>query len=104
MISPFRSRRFRFVSCRLSLISNKYSLLNIINSKYYPYNVDAGDEEGGPGHGRVEDLVREEAVLTVEREALHNAPGQVLQRLRRETLQGRGGKVFVNASVCAKFH
>ena len=57
--------------------------------QYFTYNVDAGDEEGGPGHGRVEDLVREEAVLTVEREALHNAPGQVLQRLRRETLQGR---------------
>ena len=50
------------------------------------HNVDTGDEEGGPGHSRVEHLVGEQAVLTVEREALHNAPGQVLQRLRRETL------------------
>ena len=50
------------------------------------HNVDTGDEEGGPGHSRVEHLVSEQAVLTVEREALHDAPGQVLQRLRRETL------------------
>ena len=53
-------------------MSNYYQMSNF-HRKYYPYNVDAGDEEGGPGHGRVEDLVREEAVLTVEREALHNA-------------------------------
>ena len=55
--------------------------------KYFTHNVDAGDEEGGPGHGRVEHLVREQAVLTVEREALHNAAGEVLQRLRREALR-----------------
>lgn len=53
------------------------------------HNVDAGDEEGGPGHGRVEHLVREQAVLTVEREALDDAPRQVLQRLRRETLHNK---------------
>ena len=66
---------------------NLFSRLRRNSTDCITYNVDAGDEEGGPGHGRVEHLVREEAVLTVEREALHNAPGQVLQRLRRETLQ-----------------
>ena len=66
---------------------NLFSRLRRNSTDCITYNVDAGDEEGGPGHGRVEHLVREKAVLTVEREALHNAPGQVLQRLRRETLQ-----------------
>ena len=48
--------------------------------------VDAGDEQRGPGHGRIEHLVRQQAVLTVEGETLHDSPGEILKRFRRETL------------------
>lgn len=51
---------------------------------FHPTNLlDAGDEQGRPGHGAVEHLEGEVPVLAGQPEALHDAARQVLQRARR---------------------
>ena len=49
------------------------------------YRADAGDQEGGPGNGAVQHLVRQEFVLLRQAETLDDSAGQILQRFGGET-------------------